>query len=53
MGAGTQNAFGHTVASLCLRLRRLRKPQPSEGFANPAPMVSANSSHDAAYIQIT
>ena len=37
---GQQNALGHTVASLLLRPRRLRKPRPSEGFAGPAGQVS-------------
>ena len=38
MGTGTQNAFGHTVPSLILMPRRLRKPRHSEGFAYPVPM---------------
>jgi hypothetical protein len=41
--AGGRNAktLGHTVASLLIRARRLRKPGPSDGFANPAPCLLA------------
>ena len=40
--AGTQNTLAHTVGSLRIRRRRLRKPAPHEGFANPARQVSAD-----------